>query len=532
MITDLAPPAGRAAVSGVGALAPDGAARLSEQVRCARLFWGWLVARTVLWTGLAFLTQPNAPLDLIEWLAWGHEWRWGYPKHPPLPAWIAEIFAHLSPGDVWGVYLGAYLVSAVCLWAAWRLACELLPPRVALLAALSLEGLVFFNYDASEFSNNVVLNACWAAAVLCLYQALHTDRPRWWLGLGAAVGLGLLSKYTLGFLLAPMALYLVIDRRARRCLRRPGPYLAALTALGLFLPHALWMVRTDFLTVRYALDRASDAPTWGNHLRNPVVFALSQAGRLLPVLFVLAPLTTWRWRLRRLTSAERRARTYLLAVVLGPVGLLVLVSLLTGCQVREIWGSPLWTFAGLLALVAVRTETAPAALARARWHLGMVVVFFVGFAVVKNCAEPAFNGRPGRIHFPGKELAQEVTRRWGESRDRPFGVVGGEAWLAGNVACYAPQRPSLYSSGDVGYLVMDQRSPWTDDADLCRRGGVLVWDADQYGADLPDAFQKRFPTAQVQPPLTLAYRCAAAVPPVRVGMAFVLPPRVAAGALP
>jgi 4-amino-4-deoxy-L-arabinose transferase-like glycosyltransferase len=520
MITDLSPPAEWPPASpAAGSAAPT-----SEHDRCARLFWVWLVCRTAFWTGLAYLTQPNAPLDLIEWLAWGHEWRWGYPKHPPLPAWIAEVFVHLSPGDVWGVYVASYLVSAVCLWAVWRLGRELLPPRLALLAALSLEGLVFFNYDASEFSNNVVLNACWAVAILCLYRALHTDRPRWWLGLGATVGLGLLSKYTLAFLLAPMVLYVAVDHGARRCLRRPGPYLAALTALALFLPHALWMVLTHFHTVTYALDRAADAPTWGNHLRNPVAFALSQVGRLLPVLFVLAPLTTCCWRLRQLTPAERRARNYLLAVVLGPVGLLLLLSLGTGCQVREIWGSPLWTFTGLLALVLLRTEATPATLARSRWGLAMVVVFFVGFTLVKNYAGPEFNGRPGRIHLPGKELAQEITRRWHEKCARPFGVVGGEPWLAGNVACYAEQRPSLYSTGDTGYLVMDQRITWTNDDDLCRRGGVLVWDAEQVGAELPGAFRKRFPTAAVQPPLTLAYCCATAVPPVRVGMAFVLPP--------
>src|SRR5437764_488987 len=117
-----------------------------EQRRCARLFWGWLALRTALWTALATLSQPNAPLDLIEWLTWGHEWRWGYHKHPPFPAWIAEAFSLFSPGSLWTVYLASYLTTALCFWAVWRLGRELLPPRLALLAALSLEGILFFNY--------------------------------------------------------------------------------------------------------------------------------------------------------------------------------------------------------------------------------------------------------------------------------------------------------------------------------------------------------------------------------------------------
>src|SRR5262249_26675394 len=200
----------------------------SDLRRCARLFWAWLAVRTAGWVLLATSTQPNPPLDLVEWLSWGREWRWGYHKHPPFPAWVAEAFSHLSPGSVWGVYLAGYLATAFCLWAVWRLGRELLAPGLALLAALSVAGGPFFTYDTAEFNNNVVLNACWAAVVLCCHRALRTGRTGWWLRVGLAVGLGMLSKYTLVFLLAPLLAFLVLQPRARRCWAGPGPYLAAL----------------------------------------------------------------------------------------------------------------------------------------------------------------------------------------------------------------------------------------------------------------------------------------------------------------
>src|SRR5207248_7782920 len=115
--------------------------------------------------------------------------------------------------------------------------------------------------DAAEFNNNVVLNASWAASILCFHRALRTDRISWWLGLGVAAGLGLLSKYTIAFLFAPMLVYVLTDRQARRCFGRPGPYLAALVALGLFAPHVVWMARNDFITIRYGLERSADKPT-------------------------------------------------------------------------------------------------------------------------------------------------------------------------------------------------------------------------------------------------------------------------------
>lgn len=501
------------------------AATPSDAICCARLFWACLAARTAFWTLVAVAGVPNAPLDLIEWLAWGHEWQWGYPKHPPFPAWAAEVFSWLSPGGVWGVYLAGYLCVAGCLWAVWRLGRELLPPRLALAAVAALEGMIFFTADAAEFNNNVVLGTTWAVAILCFHRALRTDRFGWWVALGTAFGLGLLSKYTMAVLLGPMGLYVLADRPSRRLLGRPGPYLAAAVALGLFAPHLVWMARHDFVTVGYGLDSAADSGHWVNHLKNPAVFAASQLGRLLPVFFVLAPLTSWHWRRQRLAPGPRRERDFLTAMVLGPVALLLAGSLVTGIRLREIWGSPLWSFTGVLLLAACRVDASAAALARARRNLGLVVLLAAAFALGKNVVEPLLWHRPGRANFPGRRVAEEVTREWHRVSDRPLPVVAGECWLAGNVSCYADDRPSMYSSGVPGCLIFDAAvTPWTGDDDLRDRGGALVWDADQMGDSLPTPFRARFPTARPGTVLVLPYQCLlTSLPPARIGVAIVPP---------
>jgi 4-amino-4-deoxy-L-arabinose transferase-like glycosyltransferase len=491
---------------------------------CTRLFWGWLVLRTAAWTLFATLTQPNAPLDLIEWLSWGHEWRWGYHKHPPFPAWVAEAFSYLSPGSVWGVYLASYLATAFCLWAAWRLGRELLPPRLALLSALSLEGIIFFTYDTAEFSNNVVLNACWAAVVLCGHRALRTGRTAWWLGTGLAVGLGLLSKYSLVFLLAALFVFLLCQPQARRCWGRPGPYLAALVALALFAPHARWMAQNAFITIRYGMERSDGGAGWLKHLKHPLLFALSQMGRLLPVFFLLLPLLSWRGRRRAVRAGRSFDRDYLLTAVLGPVALHLLYSLVTGAQLREIWGSPLWTFTGLLLLLVLKTDATRPVLARAWWRWGLVVVTFWVFALAKNYGSPALFGQPMRIHFPGKQLAEAVGERWRRCSDRALPLVAGECWLAGNVGCYAQPRPSVYFSSGLGHLVLDPKIvPWTGDEDLCARGGVLLWDAKEFGDAMPAQLRKRFPDAKVQEPVILSYACPIALAPARIGVAVQTP---------
>jgi 4-amino-4-deoxy-L-arabinose transferase-like glycosyltransferase len=472
------------------------------------------------------MTMPNAPLDLIEWLAWGREWQWGYHKHPPLPAWIAEIFFQLAGHRVWGVYLASYLCIAVCLWCVWRLGCTIATPSRALLSALALEGLVFFNYDTAEFNNNVVLNATWALMILCFYHAAHNQQWRWWIATGVVIGLGLLCKYTLVIGLLPLLMFLLCRRETRLWRVLAGVCLMGATAFVVFLPHLVWMVRHDFITITYGLERsASDKTVW-THVKNPLLFSLSQIGRLLPIALILVPLTGLLWKRRRAGAVGRFNRDYLLAAVLGPVLLLLVLSLVNGTQLREIWGSPLWTYAPLLLLLALRIDDAPAVW-NWSWSLcGVVAAGFVVFALVKNYGEPRWDGRPGRVHFAGKELAAEATRRYVARYGEPFPVAVGECWLAGNVSCYAPQRPSMYSSGAVGYCYLDAKAaPWLTEDEIRRRGAVLLWDAAELGDELPEIMRLRFPHAQTQPPIVLTYPQLPNMPAGRVGLAFQPPAR-------
>lgn len=497
-----------------------GSAGPSTERLCARLFGAWVVLRTVVWLCLIVATHPNPPLDLVEWLSWGHSIEWGYAKHPPLPAWLAAASARLSPGDVWGVYVLSYLTAAGCLWAAWRLAREYLPPAHALAAALCLEGSLYLTYDPVEWSNNVALDLGWALVVLLAHRAVRTGATRWWAAVGLAAGLTFLCKYTIGVLLLPLCAYLVAHPVARRNLRRPGPYVAAAVALAVAAPHLAWLVRNEFITLTYAVQRSADAGGWAAHLRNPALFALGQLGHVLPMLVVLYPALARR-------PADRPGDLWFLhAAVLGPVAVLLALSAGTGCQLREIWGSPLWTFLGVWVLATLGSGSEGPALAPGRvlrWA-ALVAGLMAVAAVARAEYGPRLRERPYRHQFPGRALAAEVNRRWAERYPAPVPIVAGEGWIAGNVCCFSPHRPVLYSSGAMGYLVFEPRAcPWTNDDDLNARGGVIVWDAAQLGDEVPPDVRARLPRAVGGPPIELPYQTAAPIPAARVGVAFVPP---------
>jgi hypothetical protein len=507
-----------------------------------RLFWLWLAGRTLLWALLATLTQHTPPLDTIEWLCWGREWQPGYHKHPPLAAWVAECASALTPDSFAGLYLTSYAAIAVALWCVWRLARRFLPARAALAATLCLDGLVFFHYAAAEFNNQVLLIAFWALAIYLFHRALEQDRFGDWIGTGLALGLALLCKYSAGFLILPL-LGLWLWRNGFRRWSRPA--LVALVAALIFLPHFVWLCQHDFPTLRWAALRSQGEATAIERRLSAVTFLLSQGVRLLPVVLILLPLIRVSSSLGAsdlgavpcLAKHETRSdRAFLVVAVVGPLALHLAAAVLLGVGLRDIWGAPLWTFAGLLLLSFVEVDTSARAWRRMGWTWAMVSGLSVLLVVVGNLAG-GWCGKPLRIHYPGPELARVVTQRWQERFATPLPIAAGDWWLAGNVCCHSPSRPSLYASlepaafgknpfarkGDpLRFANPDPRtSPWTSDADLCRRGGVLLWDADCYGADLPEWLRRRFPAAQGQPALVLP--CAGCGPKVQVGWAMISP---------
>lgn len=479
----------------------------------------WLAVRTAVWTAAA-VALPNPPLDAVEWLAWGKQWQAGYHKHPPLAAWLAQLASLATPGSFAGPYLLGYLCVALALWCVWLVARDLLPPRAALASTLCLDGLTYLGRDAAEFNNQVVLVAFWALAVWCCWNAARRDRWGWWAATGASLGLAMWCKYTAVFLALSLGAFWLWHAPRRW----PRALVVAGVCAAVFLPHVVWLVRHDFPTLRYASERAAgDGPS----RLSALVFVATQAARLLPVALVLLPL------LARRRAGRVEGRSFLLFAVLGPVLMHLAAALAVGAQLRDIWGVPLWSFVGVLACSFAAGEVSDRA-----WRLSLrlwaaVALGSLLVATVADRAGPVFRGRPTRVHYPGKRLADEVTARWRDEFRCPLPVAAGDWWLAANVCVHA-DGPTLYGSREPAsagmavrrdparYYAPDPRaSPWMDDDTFRRRGGVLLWDADTFGDGLPPGLRERFGEARERPPLLLPW---AEGRDLRVGHAFV-PPR-------
>ena len=498
-------------------------AALSERWPPARIFWTFLAAHVLIWWLLPALLQHNLPLDVIEQLAWGREWQIVYFKHPPLPAWIVESVAAVSGGWPAAQYLVGPLASALALVAVWRLGCAMLGEQRALLAVLAQEGVVYFTIFTPEFNHNVVLLPLWAALGLAGYRACFEPGSRRavcgrWAWFGVLAALGLLGKYTTALFLLPLLLLAVLHPRLRRVWAGPGPWLALAVALLLLLPHLLGLWRIDFTPLWFPFERAPGPTHWYDHIVNPLLFAVAQFGDIAAALLALA-LLAWRRRgeplaMPRPGPLPPEQRAYLATITWAPFGLAVAASVILGLHLKDMWGYPMWCFIGLFMMAEVVGPFTAGG--RQRFAIAWLIILVtvpVVFAVQQTVGG-RFIRKPLRAAFPGPELARVVEQRWhAVVGDVRLPIVAGDVWLAGNIAFYGADRPSVFIDADP------TRSPWIAPAALARQGAVLIWSA----SEGPPEWLGRFPAAQQQQPIELPYVPSLGHSPARFGWAIVKP---------
>ena len=479
----------------------------------------FLALHATVWTVLPALYYPNLPLDLIEALMYGREWQFGYDKLPPLPWWLVEIAYQLVGRD-----FAYYLLAEIAVVAAFALVYAVARPLVgavgALISVLIIDGLHYLNFTATKFNHDVIQLPFWALAGFAFHRALRGHRLVDWLLLGLALGLSLWAKYFVVVLATPMALFIIIDRDARKVLFTPGPYIASAFALITAAPHLVWLIKTDFLPLAYADHRAVLPRGWYDHLWHPLQFAFNQLGSMLPSLLIAAALFIPPRKAHE-PGAEPQAdnfdRRIVGWLVLGPFASVLAMSAVSGRGSVAMWGYPLWLFLGLWLVLKSTPHACRSALGAHRGHLGDRVRL-PGRGLLYSFRRSAELRQPlPRGVIPGRPLGREITQRYHTITGKRLSYVVGPMWVGGNVAHYSPNQPRVLVDGEP------KRAPWIDLADLKRQGAVVVWWADHHANKLPVEFEAVAGNAIVQAPLTLSYRRGPGS--ASIGWAIVMPQR-------
>ena len=283
--------------------------------REVRLFLAAIVALTVLRV-VAAAVLPLSADEAYYWL-WSRHLAAGYYDHPPAIAWIVRAGTLVFGATPLGVRIGGVVLSMLATVFVWRTGAILLKDETqGARAALFFNLTLMVSVETLAATPDAPAVAAAAAVFYALAKVRETGRGQWWLGVGVAAGMSLLSKYTGFFLGTGIAIWLLLSPDARRWLLAPWPWLGGALAFAIFAPNLLWNAHHDWATFVFQFGRIAGG---GFTLRFLFEFLGAQLLLASPFLFVLAALAL------AFEARDRDSATFLLAAIVFPSALYFLI---------------------------------------------------------------------------------------------------------------------------------------------------------------------------------------------------------------
>jgi hypothetical protein len=189
--------------------------------------------------------------DELQFLSDARHLDWGYVSYPPLTPFIERISLGLFGLSMIGLRMFSVIGQAIVIVVSGLMARDLGGSRLAQIAtalAVALSPLPIF--EATEFQYTSFAFLWWALVAWFTIRLLKTENPRWWLAIGAALGLALLTKYSVVFFIAGILVGMAFSP-ARRYFSSKWFWAGVAIALVFFAPNILWLIRHNFISYTF-----------------------------------------------------------------------------------------------------------------------------------------------------------------------------------------------------------------------------------------------------------------------------------------
>jgi len=425
----------------------------SGKININKILTIFLLSHFVIWVLIPSISNDNLPLDTIEALAWGSDLDWGFNKHPPLSAFIVEIFYQIFGSQDWAYYFLSQICVVISFFVVWKFSEDFFKNKThGLIAILLLEGIYFYNYTTPEFNVYVCELPFWALTVLFCWKGFKDNKNSDWLIFGLLSALGVLSHYLFLYLLVAMDiffLYMIIKKKINfKCLVSLIPFFLILS------PHLTWLTENNYTTITYGLHRTgSGDQNFLDHLFYPIIFLVKQIGILTPFFLMIAFLVS---KFKTKFNFKDKKLLFLLTINIVPIILIFLTSMIMGVKIRTMWMTPFYLFFGVLLVYIFESQINLSKLKN--FSLIFLILFiFSPFAYTYV----SITQIDKRTDYPGKEHATIVQTWWNAEHISKITHVIGNEWEAGNLSYHLKGRPK-WSSGNPqaqpssGILVCDK----------------------------------------------------------------------------
>jgi hypothetical protein len=189
--------------------------------------------------------------DELQFLSDASHLDWGFVPYPPLTAFLERIGLGIFGVSLVGLRLFSVVAQALAIFITGLMARELGGGRLAqAVAALTVALSPLPLFEGTEFQYSTFDYLWWVLIGYFVIRLLKRENPQWWLAIGATVGIGLMTKYTICFLVAGILGGLLLTRE-RRFFKSGWFWAGSALALLIFLPNLVWQVRHGFISLQF-----------------------------------------------------------------------------------------------------------------------------------------------------------------------------------------------------------------------------------------------------------------------------------------
>ena len=404
----------------------------------SNLFYLFLIAHLFVWTLIPSITNNNLPLDTIEALAWGSNLDWGYNKHPPVSAFFVEFFYFFFGSNDIAYYFLSQIFVILAFYIVWVFSNEFFQNKtLSFFSVLILEGIYFYNFTTPEFNVNVCQLPFWALTVYLswkLYMKKDSNTAILIL-LGVTAAIGFLTKYLFAYLLLSVVMIFAYEFFITKTRKIDFKhYLPIEIFFVLLVPHLIWLFQNDFVTIKYAFNRAGLVDySFLNHLKFPIIFLMKQIGILIPF-FVLCYFIIKKIKIR--FDIKDKKKYFILLINFLPIVLMFVTSVVTGSKIRTMWMTPFYLFFGVLILSMFYIKDDEQTFKE--FFKPFLILFLLSpitYGLVSLINENK------RTDYQGKVEANKVLQVWQKDFTEKINVVLGDEWYAGNISYHMEGRP-------------------------------------------------------------------------------------------